>query len=352
MSDNVRAIFNIDYPVLTKEEEIKLFTEYTNMKNRLIYLLFRDLQVLKTFYDDIINKRYYDIFHYNANYFRKNKSRFCRRNFIFTMKAIKEKILEYINKGIGDDYNDFVSSLPLIKMSYLLTFKNKVDNEEIKSLYDEVIKVRNKIWNHNIRLVTSIAKKHYTNEPDFDDYVSEGQRGLEIAIDRYDVTRKYKFSTYATRWIECKMREYKKRSEFIQIPTKYKKIYHAVTAMLMEKPNLTVFELADAIGCSEDDVRKVLETYVVMNIDDVNDIIVNENLNKNSKEYVNLSETIFYFLSKFPPQVANILKNLLKFEATLSPMEIAQINNTHERRYFNLLIFTVSYLLNHASNGN
>lgn len=352
MANDVRAIFNINYPVLTKQEEIKLFTEYVDMKKRLIYLLFKDLQILKAFYNDIINKRYYDVFHYNANYFKKDKSYLCRRNFTLTMKAIKEKILKYVNEGIKDDYDDFISSLPPVKMSYLLTFKNKIDNEEIKNLYDEIIKVRNKIWNHNIRLVTSIAKKHYANEPDFDDYVSEGQYGLEIAIDRYDVTRQNKFSTYATRWIECKMREYKKRSELIQIPAKYKKIYHAVTEMLMEKPNLTVSELAEIIGCTEDDIRKVLETCVVMNIDDVNDIITSEELDKDSKEYVNLSETIFYFLSKFPPQTANILKNLLKFEATLSPMEIAQINNTHERRYFNLLIFTVSYLLNHANNGN
>lgn len=65
----------------------------------------------------------------------------------------------------------------------------------------EIIKIRNKIWVHNLRLVVGIARKYHWSTISLSDRIQEGNMGLAIAINRFDPTRGYHFSTYATWWI-------------------------------------------------------------------------------------------------------------------------------------------------------
>lgn len=82
--------------------------------------------------------------------------------------------------------------------------------EEEKKLFDtmhngasenERKQARHKIINCNLRLVVSIAK-NYTSNLDFMDIVQEGNFGLMKAVDLFDATKDFKFSTYATFWIK------------------------------------------------------------------------------------------------------------------------------------------------------
>lgn len=60
---------------------------------------------------------------------------------------------------------------------------------------------RNALAEHNLRLVISIAKHYQSNHMEFLDLIQNGNLGLLRAIDKFDYTRGYKFSTYATWWI-------------------------------------------------------------------------------------------------------------------------------------------------------
>ena len=63
-------------------------------------------------------------------------------------------------------------------------------------------KARNKLVEHNLRLVAHIIKKYYANQNEQDDLVSIGTIGLIKAIKTYDISKNIKLSSYASRCIE------------------------------------------------------------------------------------------------------------------------------------------------------
>ena len=72
------------------------------------------------------------------------------------------------------------------------------DMNAIESLYNEAVKVKNRIVQCNLRLVVSIAKRHVSVVDDFFQLVSDGNMSLIRAVEKFDYARGNKFSTYAS----------------------------------------------------------------------------------------------------------------------------------------------------------
>lgn len=70
--------------------------------------------------------------------------------------------------------------------------------DEIDSLYQRLVDVKNKIVQANLRLVVSIAKRHMKSSDDFFSLVSDGNMSLFRAVEKFDYSRGNKFSTYAS----------------------------------------------------------------------------------------------------------------------------------------------------------
>ena len=70
--------------------------------------------------------------------------------------------------------------------------------DEIDSLYQCMVDVKNKIVQANLRLVVSIAKRHMKSSDDFFSLVSDGNMSLFRAVEKFDYSRGNKFSTYAS----------------------------------------------------------------------------------------------------------------------------------------------------------
>ena len=70
--------------------------------------------------------------------------------------------------------------------------------DEIESLYKEAIETKNLLIRSNLRLVVAVAKKYIGSTGDLFDKVSEGNLSLMRAVEKFDYTRGFKFSTYAT----------------------------------------------------------------------------------------------------------------------------------------------------------
>lgn len=150
-----------------------------------------------------------------------------------------------------------IGRIPLLTRDLEIVLAQNVDDE------DPVAK--SKLIDSNLRLVVSIAKKYIGRGMTFLDLIQEGNKGLIRAVEKYDWTKGFKFSTYATWWIrQAITRAIADQARTIRIPVhmvetinKLVRISRKLMQDLGREP--TPEEIGKQMQISPDKVREILK---------------------------------------------------------------------------------------------
>ena len=159
-------------------------------------------------------------------------------------------------------YLDSLRNIPLLTQEEECELMKKIEKGDKQARQDMIT--------HNLRLVVSIAKKYQT-QMELLDLIQEGNIGLMKALDKFDYTKEYKFSTYAKWWIRQSIsRAIADKKRTVRLPV------HVVDKLSRIKRELAKYEskygkapsrkeLAEITGYDQE----LLDTYYLLNTDTV-----------------------------------------------------------------------------------
>lgn len=184
----------------------------------------------------------------------------------FTTSDNMERMLEQEGLAVDDPvrmYLKEIGRVPLLttererELAEIMTDENATEARKSAA--------KNELVEANLRLVVSIAKRYVGKGMFFLDLIQEGNLGLMKAVDKFDYSKGYKFSTYATWWIrQAITRAIADQARTIRIPVHMVETIHKVSRysrqMLQELGReATADEIGEKMGMSAEKVREIMK---------------------------------------------------------------------------------------------
>jgi RNA polymerase sigma factor (sigma-70 family) len=139
---------------------------------------------------------------------------------------------------------------------------------KLRQRHLEAMEARRFMLDHNVRLVAHVAHRYTNKGVALGDLVQEGIQGLLVALEKFDLTRSNKFSTYASWWIKQSIiRGVCNYSRDVRLPVHITDTFQKMNKIQMERKKksddymkFSVTELAKMMDCSESKLNTVLES--------------------------------------------------------------------------------------------
>jgi len=152
--------------------------------------------------------------------------------FFVAFYSFPDEIASWLQDSMHDKKN-----LPTIKKFHDQMPSNGVLQVEIEDLWSRYYEAHRALVRRNLKLVVSVAKHYIGRGNSFLDLIQEGNVGLLRAVSKFDPTRGFKFSTYATWWIRQSVsRSIADQARTIRIPVH---VFETVTQLLRIRRQLT-----------------------------------------------------------------------------------------------------------------
>ena len=183
---------------------------------------------------------------------------------LMATEKLSQKAMKDTSAPTGVKINDPVRMyLKEIGVVPLLTNE---EEQELAILVEQGdLEAKQRLAEANLRLVVSIAKRYVGRGMQFLDLIQEGNMGLMKAVDKFDYTKGFKFSTYATWWIrQAITRAIADQARTIRIPVH---MVETINKLVREQRNLlqelgqdpTPEQIAERMDMTPDKVREILK---------------------------------------------------------------------------------------------
>ncbi len=171
-----------------------------------------------------------------------------------------EKVIDQDGLAIDDPVRMYLKEIGKIEL---------LDSEEEKELAEKMMEgdlaARDRLVEANLRLVVSIAKRYVNKGMFFLDLIQEGNLGLMKAVEKFDPSMGFKFSTYATWWIrQAITRAIADQARTIRVPVHMVETIHKVSRyqreMIQERGREpSADEIAAKMGMTTDKIREIMK---------------------------------------------------------------------------------------------
>ncbi len=170
--------------------------------------------------------------------------------------------------GVGSDFLNDITQIYLNEIGQSPLLSADEELSYARATRDGDFDARQKMIEHNLRLVVSIAKHYLNRGLTLADLIEEGNLGLIHALEKFDPERGFRFTTYATWWIRQSVeRAIMNQSRTVRLPAHVVKELNVVLRALRhlethglpgENRDPTLEDVAHLLGKPLEQVRKVL----------------------------------------------------------------------------------------------
>ena len=190
-----------------------------------------------------------------------------------------------------------------------------MDNKELFKIYSENKdrNIRNILIERHLYLVNLLARKYMNKGVDFEDIYQVASLALIYAIDRYDISKGFEFSSFATPTIVGEIKKYFRDKVWtLRVPRRVQELNKKISEakLILEQENKRhprAKDIAEYIGCTEEDVLEAMEAsygYQPISLDATSnddsedkDITLIDKIGQEETDFKNIEQTDF--INKF-----------------------------------------------------